>query len=279
MADSRALSIAFIEKHPAAAARALTAMDREDAAALLEAIPSRFAHHAFTAMPAWSAAVIMSGMQEATVAAVLQRINYLHAAAILRLLDPHRRPGILEAVPRRLKRDFETSLSYPQDTIGAHMTVDIVALDRQHSVQDALQEVRRATHANVEVIYVIDSEKRLAGMVKTAALLRLPGDIALEAAMDSSVEPAPARALMAGVGGLALWGEYAEIPVRSRQGQLIGALPRKALFAQVSDHPADLQGLAGPLRGALGATLGGLLRLWANPADAALSAQQHGDGS
>ena len=278
MADSRALSIAFIEKHPASAARALTAMDREDAAALLEAIPSRFAGHAFAAMPAWSAAVIMSGMQEGTVAAVMQRLDYLHAAAILRLLDPHRRPGILEAVPLRLKRDFETSLSYPQDTIGAHMTIEIVALDRHNSVKNALQEVRRATHANVEVVYVIDGEKRLAGAVKTAALLRLRGDIALETVMDSTVEAAPARALMAGIGGLALWGEYAAIPVRSRQGQLIGALPRKALLARVSDHPASLEGLAGQLQDALGTTLGGLLRLWINPADAVTPAGQRGDG-
>ena len=56
MPDSARLSIAFIESKPQSEARTLEALNQDDAAALIEALPARTAAIAFGKMSPWSAA-------------------------------------------------------------------------------------------------------------------------------------------------------------------------------------------------------------------------------
>ena len=62
MARSRSLILAFIDRRPATAGRALAAMEPGDAAALLEDIPVRYATRVLSHMGAWAAVALLTRM-------------------------------------------------------------------------------------------------------------------------------------------------------------------------------------------------------------------------
>jgi magnesium transporter len=223
-----ALTIAFIDKHPLSAARALSAMDPDDAAAFLETVPTRYAARVMARAGAWPCASIIARMQPADAAAALRELSYQDAAAILRLVQAERRAPILEEAPVKLRRDLELSLSFPEDTVGAHMTTDIAAMERGNTIADMRAQVRRAPGAEADLVYVVNAERRLLGAISAADLLRRSSESSLGDIMDTDIEPISARARLSSVADLEAWNQYAALPVVSRQKHLIGALSRKA---------------------------------------------------
>jgi magnesium transporter len=265
MAETEPLSLAFIDRRPHAAARALSAMEAEDAAAFLEGIPTRFLSRALSHMSGWSAAGIVARMNADAAAAGLRGLRYQTAAAILRLMEPRARVPILEALPASTRRDFRTTLSFPADTVGAHMTAGILAQRRDHDVADARDQVRRATRADAGCLVVVDDDHRLAGLVSPVALLRWPGTTPLAEIMDTDVTALSARARLTTVTGLHDWDRYASLPVLSRRKHVIGVLSRTNLrdvlsVAEAGQAPAS-QGLPVSLADALVGVLAGLARL------------------
>lgn len=227
MVNPASLSIAFIERRPAPAANVLSSIEPGDAAAFLDAIPARFAARAISHMGPWHASLVITGMSGASGAAVLKELNYSEAAAILRLLPLDARTRLLNELPGKLRHDFETSLSFPADTVGAHMSMAALTLGRDHTVADAEDLVRQAPGADAGLAFIVDHGGKFAGVVTAAALLRYPAQTALGDMMAVQVAPLSARARLAAVVDVADWDDYTHLPVVSRQKQVIGMLSRK----------------------------------------------------
>ena len=270
MARPGSLTLAFIDKRPAAAARVLTSIDADDAAALLGSIPTRYATTALAHMSAWAASCVVSRMNVDKVAATLKGLHYQNAAAILRLLDHEVLAQILDAMPTAIQRDFRRTLAFPADTVGAHMTTSILALREDHNVADARDQIRRAKAADANCVIVVDEAHRLLGLTDPVALLRSPGNTQLTRIIDTDTGPLSARARLAAVADLEAWDRYSSLPVISRQKVVIGVLNRAALRSLLqADEQSDSgteRGLGSSLAEALAACIGGLARLL-NPDD------------
>lgn len=265
MASSRSLILAFIEKRPGAAARVLTAMDADDAAALIQDIPVRFATRVLTRMGAWPVCGLLTRMDIHRAAATLGGFSHQNAAALLRLMDPDDRNRLLGELPAPLQRDLKVTLSYPLDTVGANMTTAILTQRIDHTVADARDHIRRATRADAGCVIVVDEDHRLAGLLAPVTLLRSTGNTLLTEVMDTEVEPIPARALLATARDLNGWDRYASLPVVSRHKHVIGTLGRAALrpaeAAGTFPQKAAVAGLPAALADAFVGYLAGLARL------------------
>jgi magnesium transporter len=246
-----ALTIAFIDKHPISAARALSAMDPEDAAAFLESIPTRFAARVMARAGAWPCASIIARMEPSDAAAALRELSYQDAAAILRLVPADRRAPVLEEAPVKLRRDLELSLSFPEDTVGAHMTTEIAAMERGNTIADMRAQLRRAPEAEADMVYVVNSERRLLGAISAAELLRRAPEAALGEIMDGDIEPISARARLSSVVDLEAWNHYSALPVVSLQKHLIGALSRKAAISMGAQRHAAADSLGPSIAAAM----------------------------
>jgi Mg/Co/Ni transporter MgtE len=267
VASARSLTLAFIDRRPAAAARALTAMEVEDAAAFLDDVPARYATSALAHMSAWAASAVVARMSVEHAAGALRGLNYQTAAAVLRLVAPGPRASLLAELPAAVRRDFGITLSFPLDTVGAHMTTAILTQRFDHNVADARDLVRRARNADDACVMVLDETHRLMGVVLPVALLRATGATPLTDIMDGDVAPLSARARVATIAGLAAWDRYASLPVVSRRKHVIGALNRTTLRQILTEvestgaHAAD--GLPVALADSLVGTIAGLARLLA----------------
>lgn len=265
MPDTPDLTMAFIKKRPESAGRVLAAMRPAVAAAFLQSIPTRFAVEAVAHMNPRPASVLVTKMGVTSGAALVRDLSFAEASAILRQIDPAVRNQLLEELPRRLRRDFEMSLAFPTDTVGAHMTTAIVTLSENDKTSDALELIKQMEGDHADVILVVNDKHKLVGAVTVTKLLRHPTHIPLADQLDTSCVTLSAHARLDTVASLDAWDDYNQLPVVSRRGEVIGTLSRKILsrphLLEHEDQDSRMPSLAESMMDAFAASTAGLFDL------------------
>jgi magnesium transporter len=173
-------------------------------------------------------------------AALVRDLSFAEASAILRQIEPGIRNQLLEELPRRLRRDFEMSLAFPTDTVGAHMTTAIATLSEDAKTADALELIKQMERDHTDVILVLNDKHKLVGAVTVTSLLRHPTHIPLVDQLDTSCVTLSAYARLDAVAGLDAWDDYNQLPVVSRRGEVIGTVSRKAVTrSHLREHASD----------------------------------------
>lgn len=225
------LTLAFIERKPVAAARALNALPVADAAAFLQTIPTRYATRVVARTSAWPASKILLSMWVSSAAAVLRALPYLDSVAILRLIRPAERAALLEELPRKLRHDLETTMAYPTDTVGGQMSVDIVTLNPTHNVADAHDALSKTSAENVDTLFLVDRGRRYLGSIAVHELFRHDRETALADLPKQTSRPLLARQSLGSALGLDAWNQSSNLPVLGRSKHLVGSLPIRQLLA------------------------------------------------
>lgn len=96
------------------------------------------------------------------------------AADLISDLDQSRRLPILEAIPEPKQEKIRALLNYNSETAGGLMSPNFLALSRDATVAEALEEIRRSQVAPeaLSVIYLYDDDGRLCGTVSVVKLLK-----------------------------------------------------------------------------------------------------------
>lgn len=223
------LTLEFLEQKPLPAGREFAAMKAADAAAFLQTVPTRIAAPVLSAMGAWSAAEVIAKMEATSAAASLQAMNYSDALSILRNISTKNRGGVFDELPEKVRRDFETSLTFPDDTVGAHMVTAVLTLTEAHTVGDAIDLLRRPKKAKLDIIAIVDPARKFVGALTASKLLQYTRDVQLGSIMDQGIAPVSARSAIASLEEISAWQDYSALPVVSRQKLVIGAISRTAV--------------------------------------------------
>lgn len=234
MASSEDLSYAFLEAHPADAARVLERLAPAAAAALLAGAPLRVAAPVLRQMLPLPGARCLERMDEAAAAGLLRGAGPQSGVALLRYLGAERRGRLLAQLPSALTLAYELMLGYPEGTVGAWMDPRALALPADMSAADALARVRHAEQGLVADPQVIDRQQRLRGYVDLADLLRAEPQATLARLVRPNPHSLPAQALVAGLREHPAWREAAALPVVERGDRLVGTLTHSALLRALS---------------------------------------------
>jgi magnesium transporter len=118
------------------------------------------------------------------IAGLVDHLDSDDAADVLADVEDH----VAEAVLPHLEdaEEVEALMAYGEETAGGLMGTEYVAVDAGATVADAIEAVRRSVEEGVEhlyVVYAVDGEGRLAGVVPLRRLLLTPpsaviGDVA-----------------------------------------------------------------------------------------------------
>lgn len=254
MASSEELTCAFLETHPADAARILERLVPASAAALLQSVPLRLASPVLRQMFPLAGARCLEQLDDNETAGLLRGVGAQAGVALLRHVGAGRRAQLLAQLPGALTLAYELLLGYPEGTVGAWMDPRVLALPAAMNAGDSLERVRHAEEAPVADPYVIDQNQRLTGYVELADLLRANATSPLARLVRPSPHRLPAQALLAGLREHPGWREASILPVVDRGGRLVGAITHAALqralsleqSAPVPGRPEDaLAGIAG----------------------------------
>ncbi|MGJ8530232.1 magnesium transporter MgtE N-terminal domain-containing protein [Maritalea sp.] len=231
------LTIELIERRPQTAVKVLADMDASDVAAFFEALPTRYAVALISMISAWSAAALISEMTPVSGAAILSELDYQTSASIMRVLPAASQKELLLALPKKLSGDLKSTLTYPDDTVGAKMATSVVIMTANQTVGEAFAELRQIKRTKTGVAYVVDDKRKLLGVVTADELFRLSNERLLGDVMETSVAPISARARLSTIRSLPAWDDYAHLPVVNRQKILVGALARRTLRQKTAEGP------------------------------------------
>jgi magnesium transporter len=244
MAGDETLSFAFLEAHPADAARVLERIAPQNVAALLSDAPVRLAAPVLRAMLPPFVARCLEPLGDELVSALLRAMGPQAGVAVLHYLPEVRRAALLTQLPTAMAMAFRLLLGYPQDTVGAWMDPRVVVLAADTSADAALTRLREAQGEIDAVVFVIGPGQRLLGLVDLAELLRAQSDLPLSKLMRDAPFTLPARASIHGVEEHEGWDDFQILPVVERDQRLVGALDR-GVVARALHRSRRVQATAG----------------------------------
>ncbi|HSN41907.1 MAG TPA: CBS domain-containing protein [Burkholderiales bacterium] len=229
MASTEELSFAFLEAHPADAARVLERIAPQNVAALISQAPVRLAAPVLRAMLPLHAARCLETVDEDAAAGMLRAMGPQAGVAVLHYVPEARRNALLAQLPTALAMAFRLLLGYPEDTVGAWMNPRVLALPPDATAHAALQRLREAEGENTSSIFVIGSGQRLLGQIDLPDVLKAAADAPLSKVMRDIRYSLPARAPIRAVEEHAGWDDYQMLPVLERENRFVGALDRGVL--------------------------------------------------
>jgi magnesium transporter len=234
MASSEELSYAFLETHPADAARVLERLAATEAGALLQSAPLRLASPVLRQMLPLAGARCLEQLGDSDIAGLLRGTGAQAGVALLRYFGAERRTKLLAQLPTALTLAYELLLGYPEDAVGAWMDPRALALPADMTVGESIERVRRADEALIADPFVIDRNQRLLGYVELADMLRAGATTSLARLVRPCPHRLPAQTLLAGLPDHQGWHEASTLPVVERGDRLVGAFTHAALLRALS---------------------------------------------
>ncbi len=236
------LSFAFLESHPAEAARVLERLTPQNVAGLLSDAPVRLAGPVLRLMLPTFVARCLEPLDDPTAAGLLRVMGPQAGVSVLHYLPEQRRAHLLTQLPTAMGMTFRLLLGYPQDAIGAWMDPRVVSLPADTTADAALTRLRDAQGGEIDsVVFVTGASQRLLGMVEVPELLRAQASVPLSRLMRGVRFTLPARASILGVGDHEGWDDFQILPVVERDDRFVGALDRgvvaRALMRQQRVRP------------------------------------------
>lgn len=229
MPRTPALTLAFLESQPRAAALVLQGLAPESAAALLARIAPGLAARAVAEMNAWAAARCLGRMDSGHVASLLAAMRSPEATQILRLLPEDARHGVLDNLPSNVARALRQSLTYPAGSVGAWCEPTMPVFREHDPAQHALDWLASAPAVNVSHVFVVDTDQRLAGAASVPALLAVARRTALGEIMRRPAPSIGVRLPLDAAAKSARWDEYLMLPVVDEHDAVLGGLTRAAV--------------------------------------------------
>ena len=269
MSKAPPLTLEHLSVAPASAARVLQELPAEDAAALLERVPTRLAAPVIHNMIPWSAARCVEALSPHRAATILRKLAFRDSTSLLRLVTPLSRDAIFAEIEGHYVERLKNSLQYPLNQIGAWMDATVPVLAADYSVRDALRIVGESSVAVSHVFLELEEGQAFIGAISVRELLRSNLTAGLSQLSITRVEPVSNRATLSSIAFDSRWDDFLYLPVVSRRGAILGGISRNALRKGTSSHHVKLGSAAeSPIARVLWAlllTATGLLKLFVTP--------------
>ncbi len=219
----------FLEDHPD---RAAAALERWDPAEIAHAVDRSSAAHAGALLrrlsPRHATATLMS-LEPRRAAQLLVAIEVDVAARLLRRLDEARQTTLLGAMDRLRARALRSLLRFPEDSAGAWMDPEALAVHQDVTAREALQQVRRSASFARYNLYVIDRDQRLVGVLNLRELLLARAREPLSDRMVLDPERLLASADRSEILAHPGWQKVSSLPVVDDAGAYLGAIRYRTL--------------------------------------------------
>lgn len=159
--------------HPATVADVLRTLDPEDAWTILSYASAQRQAEIFQYLPESYQHEMIQVAPRERLAAIIEAMDPDDRVDLLKSLDEELREAILPLVARAEREDIRRLLQYPEDSVGAVMTTDYVALPEDMTVGAALEQIRLLApdRETIYYVYVVDKHRHLVGVASLRQLI------------------------------------------------------------------------------------------------------------
>lgn len=246
----------LLESHPDDAARILEDLPTTVRASALADGPPRVVAEVLRRMAPADAGECLGAMDAARASAILGEMPLDAAAAVLRPLKGDERERLLSGLREDAAERLSRLLRHPDGSAGALMDPAILAVPEDLTAGEALERVRRSAGFAFFYLYVLDRERRLAGVLNLRELMLAAPDDLLSVRMTKSVSAIRADADRMQVLAHPAWRRLHALPVVDDQSRYLGVIRYSTLRRLEAEDQASGGAGASPIETA--ASLGEL---------------------
>ncbi len=223
------LTLEFVEAHPGDAARVLETQPAARAADFLSGLPVPLAAAVLRLMPTMAAARCLERMGEDACVDVVSALGPQPASAMLPLLPADRHRALMERLPAALAVTIRIVIGYPKDSVGALMDPWALAVKRDITVGEVLEQVKGFEGDQLDCLFVLGEGDRLEGLVPLLDAVRADPHAQIGTFVVPAMHRLSALAMLTAVQNDPGWDQYRVLPVVERGERFVGVLSRRAL--------------------------------------------------
>lgn len=223
------LTHAYLEAHPADAARVLERLTVEETAGFLSTVPARLGAPVLHELTRPVGARCLMHLDETTAAAMLRRLPPNSGAALLRQVPVATAEGLLSHLPTLPAIWLRTLLGHAEESVGAWADPRVPALHWQLTAAQAWEALRHIDIPSMPELYIVDEAHRLQGRLDPIALLRAGPATELYRLAEPAPPTLSGAASMSTVRRHEGWIRHPVLPVTDSEGRLLGGLSHAAL--------------------------------------------------
>ncbi|MBR2186151.1 MAG: magnesium transporter [Lachnospiraceae bacterium] len=252
--------MAFIDEKKYNDLRAtLSELNEADIAALLEDLPKEVQLKTFRLLPKDMAADVFAFLPTDVEQEIITSLTDSEATAIIDNLMADDAADLMEEMPanvvKRLlshaspdtRRDINHLLKFPEDSAGSIMTVEFVDLRENLTVQEALDRIRKTgiDRETINNCYVLDSARRLTGMVALRTLILSEKEDLIRDIMEENVISVDTMMDQEEVARMISKYDFSSIPVVDSEERLVGIITVDDIIDIIEEEATeDIQKMA-----------------------------------
>ncbi len=171
------------------------------------------------------AADILSNFSPQEIAKVLESISVDKAVDIFDELDEEVAEEVQNHLDSKVKEEMMALAKYAEDTAGGIMNPDFFAIDKDMTVEEAIEAIRRASkEKRIIYVYVINKHRHLIGVVTLRALITADKNEKIESITNTNVISVRTDMDQEEVAKIVEKYDLLSIPVTDNKNRLVGVI-------------------------------------------------------
>ena len=235
--------------HPADVAEQLSDLPLEEQVSLIQSLPPEDAAAALAEMEGDDQVEILENIDNDLAAQIVSEMSPDDAADVLDELEEEHRDELLSNLESEDADELRLLMGFDPDTAGGIMNTEVVILEENLSVDDAIRQIRREIEDKELPYYafVVDASEHLIGVLSLRDLLTAkPGTILSDALRNRNVISVPFDADKLEVAQLLSHYNFMAIPVVDRENRLLGVVTYDDVIDVINDSASeDMLGMVG----------------------------------
>ena len=226
------------ELHPADIADILEELSRDEQKAVIESLDDETAAQAISEIPTRMQAALLESIPTEKAADIVEEMPPDEAADVLQELPPETSAEVLAGMETDEAKDVRGLLGFEENTAGAMMTTDYIAVDESAPLEQAVEALRRfgGPVESIHQIYLTRPENLLTGSVPLARILLSSSTTPLKPLSLDPVISVQAHTDEKEVVELFHKYNLVALPVTDEAGRLLGAVTADDVLEVVVKH-------------------------------------------
>jgi magnesium transporter len=234
--------------HPADIAETMERLDRFEQNYLFDALEPETGSQVLLELEDATREDVLEDMDVQRLPPMVDEMESDDAADIVGELDDEVRERVLQQVPEEQRAEVEKLLTYPEDSAGGIMALEVPWVRKTHTVARAIEMVR-AHHRDMEEIseiFVVDRDRRLVGSILPVELLLADPEATVSDIMDTEVVAVRPEEDQQEVAAIASKYDLLNVPVTDAENRLLGVITYDDIFDVIEEEEhEDISYIAG----------------------------------
>jgi len=242
----------FIKEYGNEAARALENMEPDKQAAFFNDISDELSLDVIPLMNPHLMSTVYELMQQEKVVQLFESMEMHYTAFSIRMMNEDLAEKILNTLSAEKSTFIKRLLKYLENSVGSHMDPAVLTLLDRMTVKEALAEAKRHKKKISPDLFVLTSDRRLAGVISLSDLIAADPGNEIRLIMNSKIITIPPETPVQSILNHQEWRDYYALPVVDKTSVFLGSIRLETIRSILVDSDKRKEDLGQTAISALG---------------------------